>query len=1547
MAGNVNLIDPIDANINTNIVNSIPEYQDMFINVELTAVKRGRTILTTNVDGNLTRLDEDSTTGGRKISFLGENQNNNNPNYGRFTTNYYDGSVEDPNVHYEGFGISSINILTNSSYIPEINIEFIDVRGLAFFNRENSPYRILFDFPPPIFYLTIKGYYGKAITYQMHLVKYTNDFKSDTGNFHIDAKFIAITYAPLTDVLFRYIVQAPLLNKDPDQTLTSKTNVEPKNTLDLILKLQNVYSTIPEKVKTDVDNERYEDSRKQLNILNDKIQGIGSISQNNILTRDSETPIFFTYDNTPDSTSQSEIRVLNNLTTFNDILSKYSTSEIPVNIRPRLFIGYESGKVILDESGNVIGSAQTRENILIDRLNEYKEEFLLNFPVELDFVIDENQLPNAIVLNYKSSTTNQNEVIRYVGLDVSNYYGTLYKERNKIEENKSVSANRMNEKINNMIQENLGMKPTIYNIFRIILNDVDTFFQKLREVSISAEQHHETYSNQIINDGNYEDTSDKIYSFPLVVKEEILCKNAKKTRTVPNEISSRLDQPFPEIKLVQEFIDTFIDYNRVIEQARLKSDRVANGDYRWIPITPLDSKLLSFNQNSPYYGVDPLSSDDQSISFSEDPKLNEIFRILLDRYYILTQNVFPYTYFNINESNNLTNSGGGVLYENKNNDVYIRLYAESEAINLVNSMISEDILSLLKRYSSLNKSENLLNNQENGFYAYLENQLPNVFDFQEEVNFLNVANSGPLYIDKSDPNYEGLRVISLDLIAERTGSGDEYDPFYEFIEKSKVKWTDLIFKGVNKNKETDFVFTQRNLIFRPDNLEGEIQSNGESLKTKFLLPGLWIRKINNSNDLIFTAFAGETPVGGFENNQTRPFPEVLNNLSTDGNKHLFDVGVGNVGLFEKRTSEMREIHKLWANILTFNGDDIFNDVINIDNLEDPIKRRMIAILYLSNFGNTLSPFNYYPFALNRDFFTTPSIIETPAFVSLYLGSLLDIEVGSDVYNELYNFFTEGSGTVLDNGGALIFADIHDVNNILSENDKQRFRKIFDDFYTSTKFTNFVKNIYNLYTEVIESEAYQDCLDIDINIADRRNSCINKLFIDALNVNGRYFSIIKTLIEREGIVVFNEITFRLLNDLNTTTYQSLNVINSLPGGKEFNDKYFSLFFQHVNKLIDDRQEELQQQEEEFRRSTGDEDITNQMYYSFKNINDKWLAGMNKNSVGYPFKNNPRGSLIDQFAFVDRTMKPIGDTIINPEILINVLDDPSISIFTVLSQLLSLNGFEFFPLQNFLSFTEGEWEDSFRINTGSLNKQFPVFVCMYIGGSSSYPTGINNFNDFVDDGIIDLDNPGVPDFNGEDCEPNQEDDNQIETTENSADIYNQVRAFRVRYGEQNQSMFYDISIDSKEYPETNESIQILSRLAGDNKENAPIPKGQNLYNLYENRSYKATIVGFGNAMIQPTQYFQLENVPLYNGAYVVLSVEHEIIPNKMTTKFSGTKILKYPIPRVLNPASIVGFDGGSSTETNSREISDNDILEGVGTSGNPEKAKYNALYSLEIR
>ena len=74
------------------------------------------------------------------------------------------------------------------------------------------------------------------------------------------------------------------------------------------------------------------------------------------------------------------------------------------------------------------------------------------------------------------------------------------------------------------------------------------------------------------------------------------------------------------------------------------------------------------------------------------------------------------------------------------------------------------------------------------------------------------------------------------------------------------------------------------------------------------------------------------------------------------------------------------------------------------------------------------------------------------------------------------------------------------------------------------------------------------------------------------------------------------------------------------------------------------------------------------------------------------------------------------------------------------------------------------------------------------------------------------------------------------------------------------------------------------------------GQNLYNIYSVRSYKAEVTMLGDAMIQPMMYFQLNNIPMFYGAYLITRVKHNIQPNNMVTTFTGTRVKKYDTPIV---------------------------------------------------
>jgi hypothetical protein len=56
--------------------------------------------------------------------------------------------------------------------------------------------------------------------------------------------------------------------------------------------------------------------------------------------------------------------------------------------------------------------------------------------------------------------------------------------------------------------------------------------------------------------------------------------------------------------------------------------------------------------------------------------------------------------------------------------------------------------------------------------------------------------------------------------------------------------------------------------------------------------------------------------------------------------------------------------------------------------------------------------------------------------------------------------------------------------------------------------------------------------------------------------------------------------------------------------------------------------------------------------------------------------------------------------------------------------------------------------------------------------------------------------------------------------------------------------------------------------------------------------------GNALIQPTMYFNLRNVPMFSGPYMILSVNHQIRPGSFTTSFEGIRQPIASLPKIDN-------------------------------------------------
>jgi predicted chitinase len=1408
--------DPNSVNINNDMINSIAEYQDMHIDVSLSAIQKERSLITTMGD-----LDSEETF---QINFLGYNQNKStangdDPNLNRFTTNYYDGSVDSSVVNYESFGITKINVKVNSSFVPVIKIEFTDIRGLSFFNQKDSPYRVLFNYPPPIFKLRIKGHYGGSLEYLLHLVKYTTEFKSENGNFIIDAEFIPLTFAPLTDILFRYITNAPILGDN--ELITSREGEEPNNSIDLIRKIRKLGDKLPEAINDSKENKEYEETINFLKIVEDNLDGLRNYKTANPFTSNSDTPLLFVADRTiSPSIDINDIPKFKQLDSLSDYDSyfKLQGNKLPnlKAITDRLYIGYKTN--IPFNSNNFTENLSTSQSLALTKyastLNSNIED--LNIDINKIYAKSVN-LETDVYIPVPSATT-----LNYIAIDITDYYISLVRLQREYEDKSDTLNEVMNAIRNEIVNQTLGFNPTIENVFRILLTDVDEFFNVMRSTGINAERvHHEKYKNEILNNAAYKDKPEKIYAYPLVVDRKQTNCTTTEVKVSPEEISEKLPEPFPELTLVYDFIESFNkikelnDIESIITQ-RNTSDNINT----WIPINILDSELnpdTNQDNESPYRYVNLMTANGW----------DAFLEVFLTRFYVLTQYTIPNKFY-----------GSDINISNAYQEYFSQAEAANIALTITDTLSSNQILTKLDAYiGNINNFYDDLNSIKG--YDSLDSSEYMYYGYKPSTGTTTNITNG-VYISKNNIDYNGVFIVYgdvgvQDIDTEGTGPLSEFKKNTE----TKVRFYQFWKWGENDNPEEYHEFSSQNLLIAYDKNEDD----DENLYSNYLT-------INPSQ------------------------PQNTNDYTS-----LFNTG------HAEYKSDIKELDivsfpELWGERLSWisNRTNIRKVITGSTSTDEKL------LMIFSNFGGTLSPYSNITNAINERFFRIPSIITTRYFLVYYVGLLIELldTIGESgiktILDDNFRFYHKSRKTrnadVYGFGGN-IARDCHDILNYLSDADKAFFRQEYLDFRNQNS-ASLISKVEDLLNITVTTKKGYDGSRIEYqaefeNLLSEDNGTYRKYITDVL-------------MEQVKLGVTNENVFSYSKPATPNSFIPLTIENNSNNKKTNNDKFFNLFFNALKKSIENKKSDILEGKTND-RITQDDDIVNQTYYSFKNINDKWLTNPinNSSTTGYCFCKQGE-TLFDLFAFVDRAMNDIGDTVINVECLPDLYDDPNISIFSVLSQLLSINNFEFFPLQNFLVHDQNSWNRTFKIDTNGTESHRAFFVCMYLGGSSSYFS--DDSGEYPNDTILDISTVDSPDFTP--CTGT--------TTTPQKVINNNVFAFNVLFAQQNQSMFKDMKIQSKDYPETNESIEIMSRLAGDNKDTAPPAKAQNLYNVYENRAYSATITGLGNAMIQPTQYFQLSNVPMYSGAYMILDVEHNIVPNNMVTTFTGTKVGRYPIPRV---------------------------------------------------
>ena len=303
---------------------------------------------------------------------------------------------------------------------------------------------------------------------------------------------------------------------------------------------------------------------------------------------------------------------------------------------------------------------------------------------------------------------------------------------------------------------------------------------------------------------------------------------------------------------------------------------------------------------------------------------------------------------------------------------------------------------------------------------------------------------------------------------------------------------------------------------------------------------------------------------------------------------------------------------------------------------------------------------------------------------------------------------------------------------------------------------------------------------------------------------------------------------------------------------------------------------------------------ELWETLKAINDKWISGGD-------FKTK---TLFEDVLIVDRASRDVGQKIFvdifKVKDMIEFMDYKN-TMLGVVEEIFVVNRFKSFVLPAYANFynVQDVSKDPTPRPEGTLdfaNSLFGTFTTIdYRDTTSKYlsiyayvPSTHLALNDNVDyryrDDAFDLrrasDNPLIENQDGK----------------TDWDKSNKVVGFNVDFGPQNQQVFKQIDISQEPGKPTAESEQVLTQMANTYRNRSGASQSTSLYNVYKNRSYRCSVDMIGNAMIQPTMYFNLRNIPMFSGPYMITNIQHRISENGFDTTFDGQRQPFYSIPSI---------------------------------------------------
>ena len=440
-----------------------------------------------------------------------------------YLTTYYTDidyrNIRNSNI-VEGLGVDNIEVALENFYAASVKIRFVDVRGSALFSREEAThsgtrltsenvFQCFFTMPYPKFTLLVKGYYGKAMTYQLTCVGFNGKFDDKTGNFVADVSFIGYDFGILSDIPLLYVVSAPCDNNigraywdkhksDPSWQLYGDgwRTEEPVLLVDVFQKIRDAVAKNP-----DFDFTRYKTASKFSNTIGkgDKASEIKrkiiSIVSDSYSSLEKRIISYVTSRNLSDGDGSGLYQVSSSITVS---LGENS------NNSPSVDYGGDDGAV--SSYGDLEVSKYVNEgfvkpekpdlsevNALIYEYNStYSGKKIRELASDLDYVLDTNmtnQTTSSFCMGYRNGETVMNDCVSavvYYTLDVSETFSDINDVLKEASEEEDAANENVAQNTDCKISELIGFTPYIGNVVKLLMCHLETFIHTIYSVAQEA-----------------------------------------------------------------------------------------------------------------------------------------------------------------------------------------------------------------------------------------------------------------------------------------------------------------------------------------------------------------------------------------------------------------------------------------------------------------------------------------------------------------------------------------------------------------------------------------------------------------------------------------------------------------------------------------------------------------------------------------------------------------------------------------------------------------------------------------------------------------------------------------------------------------------------------------------------------------------------------------------------------------------------------------------------------------------------------------------------